>query len=85
MSKDQVNHPAHYNQYPIEVIDMMVSIWGPEKTYEFCLMNAFKYRMILGLKDGIEQDIKKELWYLQRAEYIKESYNLELSQYKRGE
>lgn len=67
MSKEQVNHPDHYNLYKIEAIDMMVSIWGLSKTIDFCYMNAFKYRMRLGLKDNIEQDLKKEKWYLDKA------------------
>ena len=71
MNKEHVNHPKHYNQYPIEVIDMMVSIWGKEKAIDFCLMNAFKYRMRLGHKDNIEQDIAKEQWYLDKATELK--------------
>ena len=70
--KEQVNHPKHYNQYPMEVIDMMVSIWGVEKTIDFCLMNAFKYRMRLGLKDDFVQDFKKEQWYLNKAKELKD-------------
>lgn len=75
MSKEAVNHPSHYNQYPIEVIDMMMSIWGKEDTIKFCLMNAFKYRMRLGLKDSIEQDLKKEQWYLNKANELKLNNN----------
>lgn len=67
MSKEQVNHPRHYNLYPIEAIEMMASIWGFERTVDFCYMNAFKYRMRLGMKDNIEQDLKKEQWYLNKA------------------
>lgn len=67
-----VNHPTHYNQYPIETIDMMVAIWGIEKAITFCIMNAFKYRMRLGLKDAIEQDLAKEQWYLQKAKELAE-------------
>lgn len=70
MAEEKVNHPKHYNQYPIEVIDMMVGIWGVEKTKEFCLMNAFKYRMRLGHKDNIEQELKKEQWYLDKAKEL---------------
>jgi len=71
MSEEKVNHPKHYNQYPIEVIDMMVAIWGKEKTIDFCLMNAFKYRMRLGHKDDIKQDLAKEQWYLDKAQELK--------------
>lgn len=67
MSKEQVNHPTHYNLYPVEAIDMMVSIWGFQKTVDFCYMNAFKYRMRLGMKDNIKQDLAKEKWYLDKA------------------
>ena len=67
MNNELVEHPKHYNNYPIEVIDMMISIWGIDKTITFCLMNGFKYRMRLGLKDNIEQDLAKEQWYLNKA------------------
>lgn len=70
--KEKVNHPSHYNQYPIEVIDMMLRIWGDEATINFCLMNAFKYRMRLGHKDNVEQDLAKEQWYLNKANEIKQ-------------
>ena len=68
--EEMVNHPSHYNLYPIEVIDMKVSIWGVKATIDFCYMNAFKYRMRLGMKDSIEQDAKKELWYLNKAKEL---------------
>jgi len=69
--KEQVNHPKHYNLYPIEVIDMMLAIWGKEKTIDFCVMNAFKYRMRIGYKNSVEQDLEKEKWYLEKAEELK--------------
>ena len=53
MSKEMVNHPSHYNQYPKETIDMMVDIFGREATRQWCVMTAFKYRMRLGLKDDM--------------------------------
>lgn len=70
--RENVNHPNHYNLYPIETIDMMVSIWGIQKTIDFCYMNAFKYRMRLGLKDDLKQDLEKEQWYLDKAEELKQ-------------
>ena len=54
----------HYNLYPIETIDMMLSVFGREAVANFCLINAFKYRMRLGLKDDTQEDLKKEQWYL---------------------
>lgn len=70
-NNNHVNHPDHYNQYPIEVIEMMLSIWGVEKTITFCEMNAFKYRMRLGHKGDIETDLEKEQWYLKFANSLK--------------
>lgn len=70
---EYVNHPSHYNNYNIEVIDMMERIWGKENTALWCEMTAFKYRMRVGTKpdNSIEQDLKKERWYLDKAEEIK--------------
>lgn len=69
--EEQVNHPKHYNLYPIEVIDMMLAIWGKEKTIDFCIMNAFKYRMRIGYKNSVEQDMAKEKWYLDKARELR--------------
>lgn len=35
--KEMVNHPSHYNQYPIETIDMMVSIFGKDVVCHDCI------------------------------------------------
>ena len=71
---EMVNHPTHYNNYSMEVIDMMESIWGADATALFCEMTAFKYRMRMGTKpeNSIEQDLNKEKWYLNKAKEIKE-------------
>ena len=70
MSKEMVNHPSHYNQYPQETIDMMVDIFGRDAVRQWCVMTAFKYRMRMGLKDDIEQDFNKEQWYLNKAKEL---------------
>ena len=81
MGKDyeMVNHPSHYNNYDIEVIDMIERIWGIDAVIQWCEITAFKYRMRVGTKPGnsIEQDLNKEQWYLNKAkEYrVNKSYN----------
>ncbi len=70
MSKDKI-YPSHYKQYPIEVIDMMVSIWGVQAAINYCTLTAFKYRMRLGHKDNVEQEMAKEKWYMDKAEELK--------------
>lgn len=68
-----VNHPAHYNHYTKEVIDMMVDIFGREATALWCEMTAFKYRMRAGTKPGneITEDMDKEKWYLDKAKELR--------------
>lgn len=70
---EHVNHPSHYNNYSIEAIDMMVKIWGNEKTADWCEMTAFKYRMRMGTKpeNPIDQDLAKEKWYLDKAKELR--------------
>jgi hypothetical protein len=71
---EHVEHPIHYNTYPMETIDMMVAIWGKEKVADFCEITAFKYRMRMGTKpdNSIEQDLKKEQWYLNKAKELRQ-------------
>lgn len=71
---DNVNHPSHYNQYPIEIIDMMIVLFGTEATFYFCLLNAFKYRMRAGNKQNLEEDLAKETWYLDKAKEIDKNF-----------
>jgi len=74
---DPVN-PYHYKLYPIETIDMMVSIWGREAVAMYCEINAFKYRMRVGTKisslveDSTTTDLRKERWYLNKAKELRE-------------
>ena len=72
---EMVDHPSHYNQYDIEVIDMIIKIWGPEAAALWCDITAFKYRMRMGTKpdNSIEQDIKKEQLYLNKSKEIREN------------
>lgn len=69
---EMVNHPKHYNSYDVEVVNMMRRIWGSEKTAIWCELNAFKYRMRMGLKPGssLDEDLAKEQWYLNKANEI---------------
>ena len=71
--KEQVNHPSHYNNYPIEAIEMIRRIYGDENTALWCEMTALKYRLRMGTKDDnpIEQDLAKERWYLNKAKELR--------------
>lgn len=70
---EHVNSPNHYNNYSVEVIDMMEKIYGTDAVILFCELNAFKYRMRMGTKPDqpIHRDIEKEKWYLNKAKELK--------------
>lgn len=70
---EHVEHPSHYNTYGQETISMMVAIWGKERVADWCEITAFKYRMRMGTKpdNSIEQDLKKEQWYLNKAKELR--------------
>ena len=75
MEKDQYDkegNAEHYKKNRIEVIDMMVAIWGIDSAIDFCEMNAFKYRMRIGNKNDqpIEQELKKIGWYEAKAKEL---------------
>jgi hypothetical protein len=74
---EMVEHPPHYNKYDVEVIEMMRRIWGDEEVRIWCKLTAFKYRMRLGEKpkNPIEQDLKKEKYYLDYAKELKDNTN----------
>jgi hypothetical protein len=61
LNEDIVNHPKHYTQYPIEVIEITERL-------NFCRGNAVKYIARAGVKDPRKEleDLKKAQWYLAR-------------------
>ena len=64
--------PEYYQSYSEETIDMMVAIFGSVAVADFCLINAFKYRMRMGNKEGqsFEDDLSKERWYLKKSKEL---------------
>ena len=59
--QEMVDHPSHYNQGKIEVIDV-IEDWN----LDFHLGNTVKYIGRAGYKDDIIQELKKAKWYLDR-------------------
>lgn len=58
---DNVNHPDHYTQWPVEVIHLT----GRET---FLIGNVLKYALRAGIKAGAtyEEDMAKARWYAHR-------------------
>lgn len=60
---EKVDHPSHYNQGKIEVIEYI-----EDQKLDFCLGNAVKYISRAGKKDPSKtiEDLHKAIWYLRR-------------------
>lgn len=58
---DNVNHPAHYARWPVEVIDLT-------ERESFLIGNILKYALRAGSKSGstYEEDMAKACWYARR-------------------
>ncbi len=58
---DPVNHPSHYTDGKIEVIDFI-----DDKKLNYCLGNAVKYISRAGKKDPNKEieDLQKAIWYI---------------------
>lgn len=67
---DYVNHPPHYTDGKIEVIDFI-----EDKRLGFHLGNAVKYIARAGKKDPekASEDLQKAIWYINR--YIEQLWN----------
>lgn len=63
LKREAVNHPDHYNDGKIEVIDFI-----EDQKLGFHLGNAVKYISRAGKKDPAKtvEDLKKAAWYIQR-------------------
>lgn len=59
--KEQVNHPSHYNQGKIEIIEA-IEDWK----CGFHDGNVIKYVARFRYKNNPIQDLKKAKWYLER-------------------
>ena len=66
--KEKVNHPSHYNQGKLEVIDA-IEDWD----LNFCEGNVVKYVARHRFKGDPLEDLKKARWYLDRLIEIVEA------------
>ena len=72
---EMVNHPSHYNRYPIEAVEMARRIWGDQAMKTAAEITAFFYRMRLGLKpeNSVEQELAKEEFWLDYAKKMEDN------------
>jgi len=71
-ANDPVNHPSHYTEGKIEVIDFIL-----DQKFDYCLGNAVKYISRAGKKnpDKEIEDLQKAVWYINRHIREKEGGN----------
>lgn len=67
--EDNVNHPSHYTDGSIEVIDYI-----EDKRFCYHLGNAVKYISRAGKKDPSKEieDLRKAIWYIERYISLRE-------------
>jgi hypothetical protein len=61
-NNDMVNHPAHYNMGNIEVVDYIL-----DQKFGYLLGNAVKYVSRCRHKGKYVEDLRKAIWYLNKA------------------
>lgn len=71
--EDVVREPSHYKHGTFETIDEMLLVFGPQKTYDYCIVTAWKYRSRAPFKGKPEQDMEKANRYLEMAKEIAEA------------
>lgn len=77
MEYNVVTKPKHYNREgAMETIDEMELLFGLQATYDFCRLNAWKYRARANAKNG-EEDMQKSDWYIRKASEIKTRMKME--------
>lgn len=85
LQQDMVNHPPHYKDASgIECIEVTSKM-------QFCGGNCFKYLYRAGKKGSTVEDLKKAIWYAERANELKEVTNeqpaaaiWDIASYRRG-
>lgn len=67
MIGDMVNHPPHYTKGQVECIDAIQSALGDEAFVSYCRGQALKYVWRTGNKWDAAEDMRKAIWYLNKA------------------
>ena len=63
-ASDVVDKPQHYQVFPDkEAIEIIASSMTTEQFYGYCLGNFLKYRLRIGAKDEVQQELGKSNKY----------------------
>lgn len=72
--EDVVKQPRHYKNGLYETLDEMLIVFGPVPTYDFCRLNAWKYRARAPFKGKQKEDMDKANRYIEYAHMIQNKY-----------
>ena len=73
---DVINSPQHYQVFPDkEAIEIIASSMTTEQFYGYCLGNFLKYRLRIGAKDEVPQELGKSNKYKELYEKHKHLCN----------
>jgi len=64
---DMVNEPPHYKVGGIEAIDYIQAKLTSEEFSGYCKGNALKYISRANYKKDANEDLRKAIWFLERA------------------
>lgn len=67
---DMINHPPHYTDGGIEVIDILKAKLPPEQLKGFLKGNVLKYLFRAGKKGDENEDIQKAFWYMEELSML---------------
>lgn len=71
-STDAVDSPQHYQVFPDkEAIEIIASSMTTDQFYGYCLGNFLKYRLRIGAKDEVQQELGKSNKYKELYEKYK--------------
>lgn len=62
---DEVNHPTHYTQGPVEAVEVIEAAITDPVSYHHA--TVLKYLLRARFKGAMIQDMKKARWHLDRA------------------
>lgn len=67
--QDAINHPKHYTQGSMETIDIIFNVIEPidNPNVAMCIGNSIKYLSRFTHKGKPVEDLKKAVWYINKA------------------
>lgn len=74
---DPVNHPSHYTSGEIECIDAIRASMDEWQFFGYLQGNALKYLWRFQKKGNPRQDLKKAIWYIEKAIEVLDSQKIE--------